>query len=105
MADANPVWQSHHSRGSHGKAVTDQKRLSFALEFVVSTFPRRRRGGIGRRAGLKIQGYARRGMFCCRFVANGNNGPARFCGRLYSVDALSMTQHAPALIDESCTLH
>jgi hypothetical protein len=36
MADANPVWQFHHSRGSHGKAVTGQKRLSFALEFVVS---------------------------------------------------------------------
>jgi hypothetical protein len=32
----NPVWQSHHSRSSHGKAVTGQKRLSFALEFVVS---------------------------------------------------------------------
>jgi len=27
------------------KPGTDQKRLSFALEFVVSTFPKRRRGG------------------------------------------------------------
>jgi hypothetical protein len=27
------------------------------------------------------------------------NGPARFCGCLHRVDALSMTQRAPALID------
>ena len=37
------------------KAATGWKRLCFALEFVASNFPQRRRGGIGRRAGLKIQ--------------------------------------------------
>ena len=73
MAGANPVWQSHHSRGSHGKAVTGQKRLSFALEFVVSTFPRRRRGGIGRRAGLKSQRLPLVTKSLLRTVANMND--------------------------------
>ena len=41
-------------RASRSEAATDRKRLSFALGFVVSD-SQRRRGGIGRRAGLKIQ--------------------------------------------------
>jgi hypothetical protein len=32
------------------------------------------------------------------------NGPARFCSRRYRVDALPMTQCAPALISAFCTL-
>ena len=36
------------------KAATGRKRLSFLCSFVVSSL-QRRRGGIGRRAGLKIQ--------------------------------------------------